>query len=144
MRKATINLVNAVGYFLTGKSVQVRERVPGTKGLLGEISRREDGVLVIDLSPDIPNDKKRLDVLLHEFAHAKHHTYIRSPHAEARPASVPKEPLDNWDRRREVTAENQAADWKKYADKHAHPDLVQMAPFEAKLISLLGYKEKGK
>jgi len=144
MEKETLKLANAVGYFLTGKSVQVRERVPGTKGLLGEISRRDDGVLVIDLSPDIPNDKKLLDVFLHELAHAKHHTYIPSNHAKVRPASVPKEPLDNWDKRREVTAEKQAADWKKYADKHANPDLVKMAPFTAKLISLLGYKEKEK
>lgn len=144
MHAETIKLINAVAQHLTGKSVEVREREPGTAGLLGEISKRLDGVLVIDLSPEIPTYKKRLDILLHELAHAKHHNYIASSHASAAPASVPKEPLDNWDRRREVTAEKQAAIWEKYADEHAHPELVKMAPFTAKIIALLAYKDDEK
>ncbi len=144
MHAETIKLINAAAQLLTGKRVEVREREPGTAGLLGEISKRKDGVLVIDLSPEIPNDKKRLDVLLHELAHAKHHNYITSNHAELRPASVKKQPLDWGDRLREDTAEKQAAAWKQYADKHAHPDFVKIAPFTAKIISLLTYKENTK
>lgn len=142
MEKETLRLAEAVGYFLTGKSVQVREKVPGTKGNAGEIHRNPAGQLIVDVSPTIKTDKRRLHVLLHEFAHAKHHTYKASNHASAAPASVKKEPLDNWEQRREVTAEKQTAIWEAYADKHANPDLVKMAPFTAKLISLLGYKEK--
>ncbi len=144
MQKETLKLVNAVAQSLTGKRVEVREREPGTAGLLGEISKRKDGVLIIDLSPEIPTYKKRLDILLHELAHAKHHNYIESSHAELRPASVKKEPLDWGDRLREDDAEKQAAAWKAYAEKHAHPELVKMAPFTAKLISLLGYKDNEK
>jgi len=137
-------IMRLVGERLSGKRLIVRERIPGTVGLLGEIHRDLNGVLTIDISPEIKTGEKRLDVFLHEVGHAKCHTYQRSNHSQADPASEAKEQLDNWDRRREVTAENQAAAWKAYSRKHANPTLTKIDPFLADLIALIAYPEEGK
>jgi len=139
MRKEALNLVNLVGQVLTNKNVMIRERRPVTAGWKGEISKNKAGVIVIDISPDIVDDNDRLHVLLHEMAHAKHHTYKATDHARKAPATDPRPKLDNWEKRREVTAEKQAAEWESWAEKHAHPELINKIPFEAKLIALLTY-----
>lgn len=147
MHKAQIDLLNAVAFQLTGKEVKVRERVPATKGLLGEIHRDLEGRLVIDISPEIKTDEKRLRVILHELAHAEHHNFIPSDFHKAAPASVKREPLDYGDRVREDTAEKQMATWKAWGDAKAReimPDFYKIAPFDAILIALLAYKKEGK
>lgn len=147
MNKSELDLLHLVALQLTGKDIQIRDREPATRGLLGEIHRDLEGQLIIDISPNIPNDEKRLDVILHEFAHAKHHNFIRSDYYKTAPASVPKEPLDNWDRRREDTAEKEAAAWKTWGDVKARqlvPDLYKIAPIDAVLIALLTYKKEDK
>lgn len=145
MNKSELDLLHLVALQLTGKDIQIRDREPATRDHLGEIHRNLEGQLIVDISPKIPNDEKRLDVILHEFAHAKNHTYIASNHAKARPASVPKEPLDNWDHRREDTAEKEAATWKAWGNAKARqliPDLYKIAPVDAIIIALLTYKKE--
>jgi len=147
MNKVQLDLLHLVALQLTGKDIQIRDREPATRDLLGEIHRDLEGQLVIDISPKIPNDQKRLDVILHEFAHAKHHNYRRSDYYKAAPASVPKEPLDNWDRLRDHTAEKEAAAWKTWGNAKARqliPDLYKIAPFDAIIIALLTFKEEDK
>lgn len=147
MRKAQIDLLNLLAFQLTGKQVRVRERVPATKGRLGEIHRDLEGRLVIDISPEIKTDEMRLHIILHEFAHAEHHNFIPSDFHKAAPASVKREPLDYGDRMREDTAEKQMATWKAWGDAKARksmPDLYTIAPFDATLIALLTYKKEGK
>lgn len=147
MNKVQLDLLHLVALQLTGKDIQIRDREPATRSLLGEIHRDLDGQLVVDINPKIPNDQKRLDVILHEFAHAKHHTYKPSDHAKKMPATEPQPKLDNWDKRREVTAEAAAATWKTWGDAKARqmiPDLYKIAPFDATLIALLTFKEEDK
>jgi len=144
MRKAQIDLLNMVALHLTGKDVRVRERKPATKGRLGEIHRDLKGQLIIDISPEITTNQKRLHILLHEFAHAKHHVFIRSDWNEAPPDSITGDPLDAGDMLREGTAEKQAAVWKAWGEAKARalvPDLYRIAPFDAILIALMAYKE---
>lgn len=147
MNKSELDLLHLVALQLTGKDIQIRDREPATRGLLGEIHRDLDGQLVVDINPKIPNGQKRLDVILHEFAHAKHHNYLRSDNYKAAPASVPRESLDFGDQLREETAEREAAAWKKWGDAKARqiiPDLYKIAPFDATLIALLTFKEEDK
>ena len=144
MQKAQIDLLNVLGLQLTGKDVRVRERKPATKGLLGEIHRDRKGQLLIDISPEITTNQKRLHIILHEFAHAKHHVFIKSDWNEIPPESVARDPLDSGDMIREGTAEKQAAVWKAWGEAKARalvPDFYKIAPFEATLIALMAYKE---
>ena len=144
MQKAQIDLLNVLGLQLTGKDVRVRERKPATKGLLGEIHRDLKGQLIIDISPEITTNQKRLHIILHEFAHAKHHVFIKSDWNEAPPDSVIGDPLDAGDMLREGTAEKQVAEWKAWGEAKARelvPDFYKIAPFEATLIALMAYKE---
>lgn len=139
-----IALMNVVGERLAGKPVKVRERAPATEGLLGEIHRDPAGQLIIDLNPKIPSDGKRLDVYLHEIAHAKHHRYLRSDHYQAAPGSVKREPLDYGDRFKETEAEKTAGIWREFALSHAEPRLAEIRPFIAGLIALLSFPGREK
>lgn len=141
MNETYINLLQAVGQRLAGKAMIIRERIPGTQGLLGEIHRNLEGTLIIDISPDIPTDKKRLDVFLHEVAHAKHHRYLRSDYYKAKPGTVKHEKLNRVELSKEDTAEKSAKEWRDYALSNADKRLMTIDPFIAELIALLTYSE---
>lgn len=141
MDESFIKLMQAVGQHLAGKSMIIRERIPGTEGLLGEIHRDLEGNLIIDISPEIPTDDKRLHVFLHEVAHAKHHNYSRSDHYKARPGAVRHEKLDHVERSKEDTAEKSAKRWREYALAHADDRMMVINPFIAEITALLTYKE---
>ena len=141
MQKTYIDLMCAVGQHLSGKKLTVRDRIPGTQGLLGEIHRDLEGTLIIDISPNIPTDQKRLDVFLHEVAHAKHHNYLRSDYYKVKPGTVRHEKLDHVEWSKEDTAEKSAKEWRDYALSHADKRLMEFNPFIAELIALLTYSE---
>jgi len=139
----TLNLLTAVARRLTGKQIKIRDREPATKGLLGEIHRDLEGVLIVDISPAITSDEKRLRVFLHELAHAKHHNYLRSDYYKAAPNSQPRPQLTASDWRQEDTAEKQAAEWLEWGRNKAReliPQIYKIAPIDAILISLLAYR----
>jgi len=143
MTEIQLQLLAAVGAQLTGKKIRIRERIPATKGLLGEIHRDLSGELIIDISPEIKTDEKRLRVALHELAHAKHHNFISSDWYRAAPRSQKHEQLDFGDKVREDTAEKQAAAWRAWGESKARqliPDIYKIAPFDAILIGLLTYR----
>ena len=143
MTEIQLKLLTAVAERLTGKQIRVRERVPATKGLLGEIHRDLLGNLIIDISPEIQTDEKRLRVFLHELAHAKHHNYLRSDYYKAAPNSQPGPQLTASDWRQEDTAEKQAAEWLEWGRNKAReliPQIYKIAPIDAILISLLAYR----
>lgn len=141
MQKTYIDLMCAVGQHLAGKKLIVRDRIPGTEGRLGEIHRDLEGTLIIDISPNISTDKKRLDVFLHEVAHAKHHRYLKTNYHKTKPGTVKRESLDYGDQLREVTAEESAKEWRDYALSHADKRLMMINPFIAELTALLTYPE---
>lgn len=141
MNETFINLMQAVGQHLSGKAVIIRDRIPGTEGLLGEIHKDLEGNLIIDISPEIPTDDKRLDVFLHEVAHAKHHRYLRSDLFKARPGSVKAEARDRVEWMKEGDAEKSAKEWRKYALAHADDRMMAINPFVAELTALLYYHE---
>lgn len=141
MQKSYIDLMCAVGQRLSGKKLIVRDRMPGTEGLLGEIHRDLDGTLIIDISPNIPTDQKRLHVFLHEVAHAKHHNYLRSDYYKVKPGTVRRESLNRAEWSKEDTAEKSAKEWGDYALSNADKRLMEIDPFIAELTALLTYPE---
>ena len=128
------------GSALVRQKLTVRDRIPGTQGLLGEIHRIWR-TLIIDISPNITTDQKRLDVFLHEVAHAKHHNYLRSDYYKVKPGTVRHEKLDHVEWSKEDTAEKSAKEWRDYALSHADKRLMEFNPFIAELIALLTYSE---
>ncbi len=141
VEKTYIDLMRAVGQHLSGKKLIIRDRIPGTEGRLGEIHKDLEGTLIIDISPNIPTDQKRLDVFLHEVAHAKHHNYLRSDYYKVKPGTVRHESLDHVERSKEGTAEKSAKEWREYALSNADKRLMEADTFIAGLIALLTYPE---
>jgi len=144
MDEIFIKLMQVVGEHLSGKALIVRDRIPATEGLLGEIHRDVDGNLIIDISPKIPTDEKRLHVFLHEVAHAKHHNYLKSDHYKNAPESVKHESLDRIEWSKEDTAEKSVKEWREYALAHADDRMMTINPFVAGLFALLHYPERKK
>lgn len=144
MNRSTIKLMQLVGYHLAGKALYIRERPPATKNTAGEIHRDAEGQLIIDISPEIRTDEKRLTVYLHEIGHAKAHNFLRSNQNKAAPKSQALDPLTRAQYHQEDTADKWAAKWQAWGSKHANPEIYKIAPLEAVLIALLDYPEEGK
>lgn len=142
LTKNTLKLIQLAGSRLAGKPLLIQQRHPATANAWGEVTQCE-GQLIITLSPDIP-EHKRLYVVLHEIGHTKAHRFIDSNTHRQPPGSQKPDPKTWGNISREDTADQLAAKWQAWAEKHANPILYKAAPLEAALIALLEYPEEGK
>jgi hypothetical protein len=116
--KTVFDLMTHVACKLSGKNVRVRLKVPATVGCAGECHADESGRVVIDIKPGL-DDETMLFVFAHECAHAKLHTFKPSNlHSQMSGTAVPNE-NDLGNQVREMTADELANWWVKYAKSKA-------------------------
>lgn len=134
--KTLYDLMAATASHLAGKPVMVRLQKPATKGMDGECHADERGRVVIDIKPDLDNDRF-IYVYCHEVSHARLHTFKPSTVNKAGAGTLAPLPVTRSYQLHEDQADTQAAAWIAYAKANAKPyyDLEQA------LWALLDYEE---
>jgi hypothetical protein len=133
--KTQFDLMAAVVVKLAGKPVTLRYQKPATEGMTGECHKAENGRLVIDITPHLP-DETLLFVLCHEAAHARLHEFKPSTVYKAPTGSLAPSPNTLGYQVKEIQADTLAAEWIRYAKVHGGDD------FEDQLTALLTYYER--
>jgi len=99
----------------------VKLRLKSNSGVYGLCRADSSGLVTIDIEPELQsNERKFLEIFLHEVAHAKLHSFVPMELELSDRIPLTK---DTEFEHRETTAEVQAQEWLQYAETHRNNNL---------------------